>query len=73
MSVTPIRPYPKPDEAEMTEIPLGELTDKEFRAAMRAGFTPEILKANLGINPLNQDCLDKEEANPQTRNTYGRK
>lgn len=80
MSVTRLHPYsaPKADGIELTEVPVTQLTESEaeFFAAMSKGIpviTGPVLKGNDRINELNQERLDHEAANPQTRNTYGRK
>lgn len=80
MTITRLRHYSSPsaDGIELTEVPLTELSESEaeFFAAMSKGIpviTGPVLKANDRINELNQERLDHEAANPQTRNPYGSK
>lgn len=75
--VTRLRHYTQPtaDGLELTEVPKSDLSDAEFYAAMKAGvpdIAPPVCSNNERIDPINQERLDHEAANPQTRNTYGR-
>lgn len=66
----PISGVPTADGLEVSEIPHNELTDAEFLAAMKAGIpgiAPPVLSNNERITPINQERLDHEAANPQTR------
>lgn len=77
MTISPIRHWPTPstDGLEVTLLSETELTvaEAEFFAAMSQGIlviTGAVLKGNDRINQLNQECLDKEAANPHTRTNY---
>lgn len=78
MTITRLRHYAQPnaDGLELTEISLKDLSDDEFAKAMKAGMphiVPPVFSGNERIDPINQERLDHEAANPQTRNSYGRK
>lgn len=71
----PIHGIPTADGLEVTTLTETELSESEaeFFAAMRKGIpviTGPVLKGNDRINQLNQECLDKEAANPQARTNY---
>lgn len=75
MTVTRLRSYPQPraDGLELTEVPRESLSDSEFFAAMKAGIpdiAPPVMSNNERIDPINQERLDHEAANPQTRTNY---
>lgn len=75
MSITRLRNYPTADGIELTEVSVTELSESEaeFFAAMRQGMpviAGPVLKGNDRINELNQERLDHEAANPQTRTNY---
>ena len=77
MTITRLRNYPAPssDGIELTEVSVTELSESEaeFFAAMSKGIpviTGPVLKGNDRINELNQERIDHEAANPQTRNDY---